>query len=138
MISEAAKSKLRRLLELRQDKDVAEQAFNSAKAAFRELEAEVVDQMEEDGVEGTLKVDLGAPWGVVAFRTRETIYARVVDEHAALKWFEERMMVDEVSVPKWAKGRLNAIVREHREQGLPLPPGLDYLPNRGVTITRQK
>jgi hypothetical protein len=138
MISETAKSKLRRLMEARTERDEAKHTLEVAEAEFREIEAEVYDEMEESGTAGTIKVDLGEPWGTVAFRTRETIYSRIIDEQAALDYFESRAMLDDVSAPKFTKKRLNEIVRDCREQGLELPPGLDYLPNRGVTITRQK
>lgn len=138
MISDDAKFKLRRLMELRQDKDEKEAAAKAAAADFRAMEAEVFDALEESDVQGTIKVNLGEPWGTVSFRTRETYFARIIDDEKALQYFEQRAMTDEISAPKFVKARLNEIVRDHREQGLEMPPGLDYYPQRGITITRQK
>lgn len=138
MISDEAKSKLRRLMELRVRRDEAKQELATAEADFRDCEADVYESMEEDAVQGTLKVDLGEPWGIVSFRTRETYYARVIDEEAAEEYFEQRAMMDEISSPKFVKKRLNEIVRDHIEQNKDMPPGIDYYPDRGVTITRQK
>lgn len=136
MISEESKAKLRRLMELRTARDEAKKTLEAAEADFREIEADVYESL--DGIQGTLKVDLGDPWGTVSFRTRETYYGRIIDEEAALEHFESRAMVEEVSQPKFVKARINEIVRDHIEQGIDMPPGIDYYPNRGVTITRQK
>lgn len=138
MIDEAAKSKLRRLMEARQRRDELKKALEEAEADFRSMEADVYDALDESDIEGTVKVDLGNPWGTVSFRTRETLYGRIYDEDAALTYFNDRAMTDEVSAPKFVKKRINEIVRDHHEQGLDMPPGVDYYPQRGVTITRQK
>lgn len=138
MLSEDALNKLRRLMETRTARDEAKRALENAEADFRECEADVYEALDESGVLGTVKVDLGDPWGVVSFRTRETLFGRVIDDEAALSYFEERAMLDEVSAPKIVKRRINEIVRDHHEQGLDMPPGIDYYPQRGVTISRQK
>lgn len=140
MISNDTKSKLRRLMELRQDRDEKTQAAKVANEAYIEMELDVYEAFEDDeeGVEGTLKVNLGDPWGVVSFRTRETYYGRIIDDEAALEYFAQRAMVDEISAPKFVKKRINEIVRDHIEQGIDMPPGIDYYPQRGMTVTRQK
>lgn len=138
MLSDDALNKLRRLMETRTARDEAKRALENAESDFRECEADVYEALDESGVLGTVKVDLGEPWGVVSFRTRETLFGRVIDDEAALSYFEERAMLDEVSAPKIVKRRINEIVRDHHEQGLDMPPGIDYYPQRGVTISRQK
>lgn len=136
MIAEEAKSKLRRLMEARTKRDIAKVAFEQAEAEFREVEADVFEALDE--VKGQLKTDLGGNWGDVAFRRRETEFGRVYDDEAFQEWLENTGRVDEYSTPKVAKGRLNSLVRSLREQGLELPPGVDFYTNTGVTITRQK
>jgi tRNA A58 N-methylase Trm61 len=138
VISDDAKSKLRRLMETRQARDEAKKALEIAEENFRETESDVYEALDEDAVVGTIKVDLGDPWGVVAFRNRETYFGRIIDEEAALAHFEQRAMVEEVSAPKFVKRRINEIVRDALEQDGKMPPGLDYYAQRGVTITRQK
>jgi hypothetical protein len=138
MVSEADKAMLRRLLEARQAHDEAKAAEKIAKQEKDEIEQEVFDRFEESGQEGTLKVNLGDPWGIVAFRTRETFYARIIDPDEAADYYEQRAMMDEVSAPKFVMARLNEEVREAIDQGAKLPPGLDYYANRGMTVTRQK
>jgi hypothetical protein len=138
MVSEQDKAMLRRLLEARQAHDEAKMAEKAAKEAKDQIEQEVFDRFEESGQEGTLKVNLGEPWGTVAFRTRETFYARIIDPDEAADYYEQRAMMDEVSAPKFVMARLNEEVREAIDQGAKLPPGLDYYANRGMTVTRQK
>lgn len=122
MISEESKSSLRRLMEVRTARDEAKRALEIAEAEFREKEQEIFDTMQEDGIKGTIKVELGEPWGEVAFRTRETVYGRIIDEDAATEHFKARGMLAELTAPKFAKKRLNELVRDAREQGMSLPP----------------
>lgn len=140
MVSDADKAMLRRLLEARQAYDEAKAAEKDAKQEKDEMEQEVFDRFEESGQEGTLKVNLGEPWGTVSFRTRETFYARIVDQDKLQEHYEQRAMIDEVSAPKFVMARLNEEVREIMDSGgtMPMIPGLDYYANRGMTVTRQK
>ena len=125
-------------MEARTTRDEAKVALEEAEVDFRACEADVFEALEDSDVQGTVKVDLGSPWGTVSFRTRQTLFGRIIDEDAALRYFEGRAMIDEVSAPKFVKRRINEIVRDHHEQGMDMPPGIDYYPQRGVTITRQK
>jgi hypothetical protein len=138
MVSEEAKSTLRRHLELRDKRDEAKKAADALEKEYRESEADLFEMIEESGVKGGIKVDLGEPWGTVAFSNRSTDFGRIIDDEAALEYFSQRAMIDEVTTAKFAKKRLNEIVREMLENGEDMPPGVDYYTNRGVTITRQK
>lgn len=138
MVSDEDKAKLRQLLEARQQYDEARAAEQAAKKAKDEIELEVFDRFEDSGQMGTLKVDLGEPWGVVSFRTRETYFAQIVDQDEVQEFYEQRAMMDEVSAPKFVMKRLNEDVRQAIELGQPLPPGLSYYASRGMTVTRQK
>lgn len=131
-------SKLRRLMEVRQARDEAKVAAENAEKEYREYEADVWEAIEDSPITGNLKVDLGPPFGTVSFRTNETYYGRVIDKEAALDYFEQRALMDEVTQPKIVMARVNEIVNEHREQGKTPPAGLDWYAKRYVTITRQK
>lgn len=145
MITEEAKAKCRRLMEARQKRDEAKKAQEKAEADYRELEAEVYEDLEAlrdpndpNAKRSSIKIPLGPPWGTVTFVQRETYYGRIIDDEAALEYFEARAMADELTAPKFVKARLNEIVRDAIEQGGDMPPGVDYYANRGVTITRPK
>lgn len=128
----------RRLMELRQERDVADKAAKTAEKEYRDAEADLYEMMEEGGAVGTQKVDLGQPWGVVSFLNRTTYFGRIVDQDKALEHYLNRGMGDEVSAPKFVMRRINDEVRDCLEQGKDMPPGVDYYSRRGVTITKQK
>jgi hypothetical protein len=138
VIAPEAKAKFRRLREARVKRDEDKAAAKASEEAYRELEAEVYEELEEAMGNKTLPVDLGDPWGLVKFRTRETYYAKIIDPEKAGEYYEQRAMMDEVSAPKFVMARLNDEVRERMDLGQGMPPGIDFYPNRGVTITRQK
>lgn len=138
MIDQAAISALRRLMEARIERDEDAAKAKRSEATYREVEAEVYEQFEDSGTVGTIKVDLGEPHGVVSFRTRETYFGKIVDEDAALEYYEQRAQIDEVTQPKFTMARINEEVRDRIEQGLSMPPGVTFTARRGMTITRQK
>jgi len=138
MVSEEDKELLRSLLAARMKLDEAVAAEKAARKEKEEAELDVFERFEETGQMGTLKVDLGPPWGVQSFRSRETHYAQIVDQDDVQEHYEQRAMMEEVSAPKFVMKRLNEDVRQAIELGQKLPPGLSYYTNRGITITAQK
>lgn len=143
MLSTEQISQLRRLMELREASDEADKEAKRTKAAYREAEAELFDQLTDPdtGAIGRLpNVDLGPPFGRVSFGARETYYGRIIPgkEQEALEFYKSRGQMEEVAQPKFVMKRINEEVREAIEQGRPMPPGIDFYANRGVTITRQK
>ncbi len=136
--AESLKAKMLRFMELRVTRDTTKAAAESAEKDYREFEAEVWDEIEESPIEGTLKLNLGEPFGVVSFSLRETYFGRVLDKDAALEHFEQRAIVDEMTEPTISKKRVNEMVRDSIDLGKPLPPGVDFYANRGVTVTKQK
>jgi hypothetical protein len=135
-ISEEAKAKLRRLMELREAKDIASEAEKKAKEEYQDMELEVYEALE--GVEGALKVPLGPPWGTVSFSTRTTTYSKILDEDELQEYLEKRALADEIVSTTFAKKRLNELVRQAEEAGDEMPPGLARYKSRGITIKRQK
>lgn len=138
MIAPEAIEKLRRLMEARQKRDEDKVAAEASEREYREMEAEVYESLEESQTKGSIKIDLGPPWGTVSFSPRETYFGRIIDKEKAMEHFEQRAMVEEISEPKFAMKRIHEIVRNVQEQGGNMPPGVDYYARRGVTITRQK
>lgn len=138
MISEDAKGRARRLLEAKEKRDKLKKSLESAEKDFREREAEFYEELEKATGGKTLPIDLGDPWGIVKFRCRETYYGKIIDDEKALEYFENRAQVDDFSAPRFVMARINELVRERIDLGQPMPPGIDFSPNRGVTITMQK
>lgn len=138
MVSDEDKELLRRLLQARQDLEAATAAEKAARKEKDEVELDVFERFEETGQMGTLTVDLGEPWGVQSFRSRETHYAKIIDQDDVQEWYEGRAMMEEVSAPKFVMKRLNEDVRGALELGQSPPPGLSYTTNRGITVTAKK
>lgn len=135
-------ARLRRFMELRETRDESKKAAETAEKEYREAEADLYEELAADDspIEGTLKLNLGDPWGVVSFGPRETYFGRIIKgmEDEALEHFEQRAMIDEVTEPKFSMKRINEIVRDVKEHGGKMPPGIDFYARRGVTITRPK
>lgn len=129
---------LRRFMEARERKDATELAAKKAKEEYVEMEQDLYEALASGPATRLNNVDLGEPWGKVSFGARETYYGRIIDEEAALEYFEQRAMLEEVSHPKFTMKRINEIVRDAIEQGQPSPPGTDFYARRGVTVTRPK
>jgi hypothetical protein len=130
-------SRFRRLVELREKRDLTKSAAESAERDYREYESEVLELMLDGPISGTMKFDLGGEHGTIAFTPRETKFGRIVDAEAALEHFEQRGEVEEMTSKQIQKRKLNELVRELLEQGKPMPDGIDFYTNRGITISRK-
>lgn len=137
VINPKIKAVLRRFLELRDARDDAEAALKTAKKAHDEAEQEL-HEMLESGVDGTLKIDLGEPYGKVSFLPQQTIYSNVINERKIQDYLEERQMTDDYSKPGLVKGRLNELAREIEEGTHEPVPGLEHYKKRYVRVTRPK
>lgn len=137
-ISDEFKQQLREFLHLRAARDTAKAAAKRAEEAYREAEAEVWQAIEDCGLKGDLKLDLGEPHGEVRFGKRATDYGRVLDKDKALDYFDSRAMTDENTETKISEARLNELVKNILEAGGQMPPGIDYYTRRYVAITLPK
>lgn len=138
MLSHSDIALLRRLVEAREKRDEAAKAARAAEQEYREIEAEVHEELSEGPMTRLNNVDLGPPYGRVSFHAKETYYGRIIDKEAALEYIEDRAMLDEMTEPKIVMARVNEIVREAVEDGERVPPGMDYYARRYVQITRQR
>lgn len=130
-------SKFRRLVELRDVRDIAKAALERAEKEYRNYEADLWDELEASPLQGTIKIDLGDE-GVVTFQRRETVYGRVLDADKALEYLEERALTDEFTKPKLVSKRVNELVRDCVESGEPVPAGLDFYAQRFISISKKK
>ena len=133
-------AQLRRLMELREERDRLDVAAKKAKTDYQEAELELYERLSDGPVSRLNNVDLGPPWGKVSFGARETYYGRIIKgmEGEALEYYRQRAALEQVTEPKFVMARINEEVRQRREQGEKMPPGIDFYARRGVTITRQK
>lgn len=130
-------SKLSRLFEAREQRDADKIAAEKSEKEYRELEAEVWDELDESPISGALKIEIPGR-GTVTFQPRETYYGRIIDKDALMEYLEQRALTDELTEIKFSGARINEIVREHVEAGKAMPPGLDFYARRPVSISKAK
>lgn len=136
-------AKVRRFMEARIQRDEDAERAKASEKEYREIEAEVWEELApdpeaEDQKLHSHKVPLGDPYGTVTFEPRETIYGRIINEEAALEYYEQRALVDEITAPKFVMRRINEEVRAAHEAGGNFPPGTDFYAKRSVAIRRPK
>lgn len=134
---DAITAKCRRFAELRNERDEAKKAAETVEKEYREYESELFDELEESPLAGALKFDFGPPLGTIAFSLRTTYYGRIIDAAEAVEFFDTRGELEEMTKPKIEGGKLNEKVRELVEQGKPMPPGIDFYPRRGISISKK-
>lgn len=140
MLTEDDIAQLRRLMELREERDTKKTAAKKAEEAYQEAEMELFERLSDGPVSRLNNVDLGPPWGKVSFGARETYYGRVIKgmEDVARDYYAQHGIENVVTEPKFVMARINEEVRTRKEQGQSMPPGIDFYARRGVTVTRQK
>lgn len=136
LISPAVKAALRRFLELRDKMNETAEAAKTAKQEHDEAELELHDMLSE-GIEGTLKVPLGEPYGTVSFLPQGTKTANVINEEKLKAYLAEHGLTEEYSTEGLVKGRLNEMIRDYDERGEQYPPGLEKFTKRYVRVTMQ-
>lgn len=108
---------LKELRQLRERKEDAKAEADIAKAEYDAKQAEVLERMKEEGVE-SMKTD-----GVL-FSPGGTPYGQVQDSEAFIEWAQEQD--ENLLEQKPRKELINQLVREHLDNGAPLPPGLGF------------
>jgi len=109
---------------------------DAASNEYRAAEQDVLDKMDELGLKN-LTVDLPGIGSVRFTKRKPTVYGRVTDIDAAMASFTDSGRSDELFQPKVSAARLNEYVRECLEQGVELPPGVDFYERPGVTVSRK-
>jgi hypothetical protein len=131
-------ARFRRFMELREKRDADKLAAEKSEKEYRRAEQDLWDDLEESPIKGSLKVDLGYPYGVVTFGPQLRHYGRIIDIDAAMEYLEQRALVDEFTTPKISAARVNELVRTSLEAKQAPPDGFDFYSKRYVSITRQK
>lgn len=132
------KADFTRLVELREQRDIDKRTAEQSEREYREYESSLFSELEDGPLQGSIKLDLGEPYGIVSFKTRSTVYGRIIDLDTALESFEAEALMEEMTKEDIKKRRLHELVRTRLEQGQELPQGVDYYENKGITISRQK
>lgn len=137
MSEENRNAALRKLVDLRREKDDLDARLKEVSEKWREQIHFVHELLRKYGTLGATTVDLGPGYGSYRFTPGETVTANIHDEHALHQWIEDNGRGDELYFPdKLRKKPLNEMVREIRNhEGAEFPPGLDYTETKKVTMT---
>jgi hypothetical protein len=133
--AEELASRVRRLVELRNERDTTKVAADNAKRAFESYQAEFFEEYQRSPLKGSIKVDLAGDYGTVQIVPRETKYGRILDRDKAEAFFKASGQVNEFLKEDVRMGRLHELVREHLEQKKPLPDGIDFYTKQYFTVT---
>lgn len=131
-----SRADVRRLVELRTQRDRAKADADHAEAEYRAQEAVLWEKMENAGDTSVTK-ELDDHGARVQLVRRGTVYSKILDQDSLLDSLEQEGRTDEMTKPGFEKKRLNEFVRECLEQGRPLPEGLDFYERRYITITEK-
>lgn len=132
---ETLKGKVLRLVELREYRDITAKAAKNAKDAFDHYQADFFQEYERSPIKKGITVDLGEKYGDVQIVPKRTKFGRVIDRAKAEAYFKERNKEKEFIKEDFRMKRLNELVREHIEQGKPLPDGIDFYTTEYFSIS---
>jgi hypothetical protein len=130
---EFLRSRVARLVELRQKRDETSTAAKKAKEEFEAFQREFFAEYEKSPLKGSVKVQVGD--SVVQLVPRQTKYGRILDYDKAVEYFKKRNKEKEYMRDDFRMGRLHELVREHIEQKKPLPEGIDFYTKEYFTMT---
>jgi hypothetical protein len=112
------------LRELKRTAAALDTEAKEAKAAAQQAEIEFFERMDTEGVQ-SIKYD------GTNFVRAETVFGQVQDRSEFVAWAEENR--PELLETKERKALVNELVREHLDDGAPLPPGLGFYVNQYVS-----
>jgi hypothetical protein len=128
---------LMRFYEKKQKHHALKAESDAASEDYRVAEQEILDVLEGLGIK-TFTVELPGIGEVRFSRRKPTLYGRIVDPDVAYMALDQQGRADELFAPKVQASRLNELVRECLEQGMPLPEGVDFYERAGITVSRSK
>jgi hypothetical protein len=105
------------LREKKQDYEVKKEAADAAKLEFKQAQAELLEYMDANDVEG-VKTD------GINFIPTKTYYGQITDRTEFIAWAEEND--DELIEPKERKSVLNERARQLIDDGEEFPPGMGF------------
>lgn len=116
---------LKELRDLRDQRDEANDEYKALAALYTAKEAELLEQFEDEDTDGVKALGFN-------FVPQETPYAQVQDSSEFIEWAKQHD--DELIEDKPRKALLNQLVRQHLDDGAPLPPGLGFYVKKFISF----
>lgn len=138
-MAEPLKARARELVDAKTDYEEKRIAFEQAKRDFRRIEADLWHYLDEELGVKTITLELGEPHGTIQLQRRETIKGRIIDPEKAVAALREAGLGEAVlkDVPQIRQKVLNDHVRAALKSKAKLPEGVDFIPTRGITVSKR-
>lgn len=121
--------------ELANLKSLIEQAEGELKVLKRLFEEKAEAVKEIMAAEGMSNLKIDTPDGPRTLFPRVTIGARVEDGEGFGRWCQEHG-IDRQAYRQWSGSKLASLARECRDEGKPMPPGLDVYEKVQMSVRR--
>lgn len=128
-ISEPTKEILdltRRLVDLETRYEEASKMKTQLYDARAKLQAELINKMQENNLESFRSSEFGLIYSYNHF------WGKIIDLKAAEEWLLENGLHDEVLKLEARTARLNELLKKRLEDGLSVPPGMDYTVSKKI------
>ncbi len=137
-LSEGVQAKLRRLVDRKRTKKMADDAADKATRALREEEEACYEELEELlGDVSTITIDLGEGYGKQQFTRQSQNYHTIYSKEMAFEALDKEALSDEATRADFNGAFLNALVQKRLRQGQPLPDGVGWRERRWITVTQR-
>jgi hypothetical protein len=136
VVNPAAIEKVRRLVAAREKKDELETALEKAKEDYAVLDSEVWDMLDNAAMNPPFKFVVDGE--EIIFHNKVTTYGKILDYDKAYDWARRNKMDEALNEDRFVMARISEEVRERRDNGQSMPPGVGFSERRFVSITRQK
>lgn len=138
MASERLEQKLRRFVDLRQERDIAKRRHDEAKSAYEQEQAALYDEIEQEvGDLSSVTLDLGEGYGKINFQRRHRTYGRIFNADAAYEALDKEALTDELTKPGFDKAAVTDLVNERLQNHQELPDGIDWYTKAWINIARK-
>lgn len=135
-VSEHVQTKLRRLVDRKREKAMADQKAKDATKALTEEQEACYDELEELlGPVSSISVDLGPGYGKQQFTRQSQVYHTIIAKEMAYRGLEDAALIDEATRPDFNGTFLNQLVQERIRNGQDLPEGIGFRRKRWITVT---
>lgn len=137
-LSEHVRTKLRRLVDQKRAKKLADYTKAQADAALAEEQEACYEELEELlGDVSTITINLGPGYGMQQFTRQSQQYHTIYSKEMAFEALDKEALTDEATRPDFNGAYLNQLVQERLRNGQPLPDGVGWREKRWITVTQR-
>lgn len=137
-LSEHVQTKLRRLVDRKREKKMADDAAAKATAALAAEQEACYEELEDIlGDVSTITINLGEGYGRQQFTRQSQNYHTIYSKEMAFESLDKEALTDEATRPDFNGSFLNQLVQERLRNNQPLPDGVGWRERRWITVTQR-